>query len=70
MTGTATPCQSANLPRSIERVDFSDDDPEDLGFSLIADDFKEEVYDFDVDENTRELVYDKVKDLTPNVSLF
>ncbi len=63
--GTPTQCQSANLPRSLEAVEFYDDV---LAFSLTNDDFTVEIsQELQTDAKLRQLFYDKVQDLPSNV---
>ena len=63
--GTPVPCQSANLPRSLEKVDFYE---ETLGFSFTNKDFTEEISELQINSRSRELYYDKIQDLEPDVS--
>ena len=63
--GNEVQCQSANLPRSLEKVDFFDDT---LGFSFTNNEFSEEIGDLKIDSPSRELYYDEIQDLEPNVS--
>ena len=63
--GTPVQCQSANLPRSLEKVDFYE---ETLGFSFTNKDFTEEISELQINSRSRELYYDKIQDLEPDVS--
>ena len=63
--GTPVQCQSANLPRSLEKVDFYE---ETLGFSFTNNDFTEEISELQINSRSRELYYDKIQDLEPDVS--
>ena len=57
--GTPIPCQSSNLPRTIEKVDFYDDS---FGFSFTNEDFTEETNELDTNPRARELYFDKIQD--------
>ena len=63
--GTPVQCQSANLPRSLEKVDFYE---ETLGFSFTNKDFTEEISELQINSRSRELYFDKIQDLEPDVS--
>ena len=64
--GNPVQCQSANLPRSLEKVDFVDDT---LAFSFTNKDFTEEISDLKTNSRARELYYDKIQELESNVSI-
>ena len=65
--GTEVKCQSANLPRSLEKVDFFDDT---LGFSFTDNEFTEEISELKINAPERELYFDEIQNLEPNVSYY
>ena len=62
--GNPVQCQSANQPRSLEKVDFFDDT---LAFSFTNKDFTEEISDLKTNSRARELYYDQIQELESNV---
>ena len=63
--GTPTQCQSANLPKSLAKVEFYDDT---RGFSLANEDFTSEISELKTDPRERELYFDEIEDLEEYVS--
>ena len=63
--GTPTQCQSANLPKSLAKVEFYDDT---RGFSLANEDFTSEISELKTDTRERELYFDEIEDLEEYVS--
>ena len=63
--GTPTQCQSANLPKSLAKVEFYDDT---RGFSLANEDFTSEISELKTNPRERELYFDEIEDLEEYVS--
>ena len=63
--GTPTPCQSSDYYRNEEIINFYD---ETFGFSLTDENFAEEISDLDVNSTSRELFFDNIANLNPDVS--
>ena len=63
--GTPTQCQSANLPKSLAKIEFYDDT---MGFSLTNQDFTSEISELKTNPRQRELYFDEIEDLEEYVS--
>ena len=63
--GTPTPCQSSDYYRNEEIINFYD---ETFGFSLTDENFAEEFSDLEVNSTSRELFFDNIASLDPDVS--
>lgn len=62
--GTPTQCQSSNMFRNVEKVKFYD---ETFGFTLTDENFAQEIPDLKIDVASREMYFDEMDNLEPNV---